>query len=56
MRSPQTVGRRPGIMAAFSRARVQERFDEMVLISPLWASARNGWAMCHEGNVLVEYR
>ena len=36
-----------------SRARIQARFPSMVLISPLWASSRNGWVMAHEGRVFV---
>ena len=48
-RSPHTPG-----VAPFSLANIQERFDWMVLISPLWAKARNGWALSHEGKVLVE--
>ena len=33
---------------------IQLRLPRMVLISPLWASARNGWASHHCGKVLVE--
>ncbi len=36
------------------RARIQLRLPRTVLISPLWASVRNGCASGHEGNVFVE--
>ncbi len=39
-----------------SRARIQFRLPRTVLISPLWAMRRNGWASGHDGNVLVENR
>ena len=39
-----------------SRAAIQLRLPRTVLISPLWATMRKGWASCHEGNVLVENR
>src|SRR5690554_7860960 len=35
-------------------ARIQLRLPWTVLISPLWAIIRNGWASGHDGNVLVE--
>ena len=35
---------------------IQLMFPRMVLISPLWQRNRNGWASCHDGNVLVEKR
>ena len=38
------------------RARDQARLPSMVLISPLWASIRNGWARGQRGRVLVENR
>ena len=37
-----------------SCARIQLTLPLRVLISPLWASIRNGWARCQVGNVLVE--
>ena len=40
----------------FSRASAQLRLPWMVLISPLWARYRNGWASGHCGEVLVENR
>jgi len=50
-RSPRTSERRfPW------RAAIQFRFPRTVLISPLWASIRNGWASGQEGKVLVEKR
>ena len=36
-----------------SRASIQPRLPWMVLISPLCANKRNGWARLHVGNVLV---
>ncbi|KFI84105.1 hypothetical protein BPULL_1871 [Bifidobacterium pullorum] len=39
-----------------SRACSQLRLPWMVLISPLWASRRKGWASGQLGNVLVEKR
>ena len=39
-----------------SRAATQLRLPRTVLISPLCASSRNGWARGHDGNVLVENR
>ena len=39
-----------------SRARIQLRFPRSVLISPLWASMRYGWASSQLGKVLVEKR
>ena len=39
-----------------SRAFIQLMLPRSVLISPLWASVRNGWANGHEGMVLVEKR
>ena len=38
------------------RARIQFRLPRSVLISPLWATYRNGWASHHAGNVFVENR
>jgi len=38
------------------RARIQLRLPCTVLISPLCAIIRNGWASGQDGNVLVEYR
>ena len=37
-----------------SRARIQLRLPRTVLISPLCATYRYGWASGHDGNVLVE--
>ena len=37
-----------------SRARSQFRLPRIVLISPLCAMNRNGWASGQDGNVLVE--
>ncbi len=34
--------------------RIQLTLPFSVLISPLWASIRNGWASRHSGKVLVE--
>jgi hypothetical protein len=34
--------------------RIQLALPRRVLISPLWASIRNGWASRHSGKVLVE--
>jgi hypothetical protein len=42
--------------SAPSRARIQLRLPMTVLISPLWASMRYGWASGHDGKVLVENR
>ena len=39
-----------------SRACIQLRLPMTVLISPLWASRRYGWASGQDGNVLVENR
>ena len=39
-----------------SRARIQFRLPCTVLISPLWASIRYGWASGQEGKVFVEKR
>ena len=39
-----------------SRARIQLRLPITVLISPLWAIRRYGWASGHDGKVLVEKR
>ena len=39
-----------------SRACIQLRLPWTVLISPLWATYRNGWASGHDGNVFVENR
>ena len=38
------------------RAVIQLRFPRSVLISPLWATQRNGWARAQLGSVLVEKR
>ena len=39
-----------------SRARIQLMLPIRVLISPLWAITRNGWASSQLGKVLVEKR
>ena len=39
-----------------SRARMKFLFPWIVLISPLWATIRYGWARGHMGKVLVENR
>ncbi len=39
-----------------SRARIQFWLPWTVLISPLWATKRYGWASGHDGNVFVEKR
>ncbi len=39
-----------------SRERIRFRFSRTVLISPLWATNRNGCANGHDGNVFVEKR
>ena len=39
-----------------SRARIQLRLPRIVLISPLCATYRYGWASGQDGNVLVENR
>ncbi len=39
-----------------ARALAQRRLPSMVLISPLWASSRNGCASFQAGAVLVEKR
>ena len=38
------------------RAAIQLTFPRRVLISPLWAIIRNGWARSQDGKVLVEKR
>ena len=51
--------RSPGITSeasSASRARIQLRLPMTVLISPLWAMNRNGWASGQLGKVLVEKR
>ena len=45
-----------GLASDPSRARIQFRLPMTVLISPLWATIRYGWARGHDGNVLVENR
>ena len=51
--------RSPGmtsLASSASRARIQFRLPLTVLISPLWAIIRNGWASSQAGKVLVENR
>ena len=45
-----------GLAAAPARVRIQLRLPLIVLISPLWAMYRNGWASGQDGNVFVENR
>src|SRR6478609_10832564 len=45
-----------GLASCDCRARIQLRLPLTVLISPLCAIVRNGWASGQDGNVLVEYR
>jgi len=42
--------------SAASRARIQATLPSSVLISPLWAEKRCGWASSQLGKVLVEKR
>ena len=44
------------VSSSASRARIQLRLPLIVLISPLCAMSRNGWASGQDGNVLVENR
>ena len=58
-RSGRAAAGRPGsgrARSSASRARIQLRLPRMVLISPLWAMYRNGWASGQDGKVLVENR
>ena len=54
-----TIGRRSlmspnaSLLSTLSRAFIQPRLPRMVLISPLWANKRKGWASFHFGNVFV---
>ena len=51
--------RSPGmrsVSSSASRARIQLRLPASVLISPLWARYRYGWASGQLGKVLVEKR
>ena len=41
------------LLSTLSRAFIHPRLPRMVLISPLWANRRKGWASDHVGNVLV---
>ena len=45
---------RCGLASIASRARIQFSLPCTVLISPLWAMNRYGWASGHDGNVFVE--
>ena len=45
-----------GLASCDWRARIQLRLPLTVLISPLWAMVRNGWASGQDGKVLVEKR
>src|SRR5512142_2169101 len=51
MASPNTSD-----LSMASRADIQARLPDSVLISPLWQIRRNGCARSHDGNVLVEKR
>ncbi len=42
--------------SARSREYAHDRLPAMVLISPLWATTRNGWTLSHDDRVLVEKR
>ena len=44
------------VCSSASRARIQLRLPLIVLISPLCAVNRNGWASGQDGNVFVENR
>ena len=44
------------VASSASRAAIQLRLPRIVLISPLWAINRYGWASGHDGNVFVENR
>ena len=51
--------RSPGMLvlaSIASRACMRLRLPRTVLISPLWATKRNGWASGQDGKVLVEKR
>ncbi len=45
-----------GEASSASRAAIQLRLPRIVLISPLCAMIRYGWASGHDGNVFVENR
>ena len=45
-----------GVCMVSSRASIRSTLPRMVLISPLWAMSRLGWARSQEGSVLVEKR
>ena len=47
---------RASLLSTLSRAFIHPRLPRMVLISPLWANRRKGWARDHVGKVLVEKR
>jgi hypothetical protein len=49
--SPQT-----SLFSNDSRAAIHARLPRRVLISPLWAIRRKGWARLHVGKVFVEKR
>ena len=54
--SSRNVSANRGEESVSSRMRIQFTLPVSVLISPLCASMRNGCAVYHMGNVLVEYR
>ena len=59
MQIGKSRSRSPGIRSlasSASRARIQLRLPCTVLISPLWAMKRYGWASGQLGKVLVEKR
>ncbi len=51
MAAPKT-----SLLSSASRADIQARLPDSVLISPLCEMSRNGWARSHDGNVFVEKR
>ncbi len=54
MPRPSASGGIWSVCSMASRARSQFRLPRIVLISPLCAMRRNGWASGQEGKVLVE--
>ena len=55
-KAPRSAGPKRSLDSVASRAASHVRLPNSVLISPLWATQRIGWARGHEGNVLVEKR
>ena len=56
MGKARSIWGRSGLWSIASRARIQFSLPCTVLISPLWATKRYGWASGHDGKVLVENR